>query len=376
MVKLFKQSLELTPEEASIICSPASQAESELQSEGTANLYGILRGLSGEERRGGDSRSLQQKAYELFNRLIPQVLPPRAPKSSRKYAEYERTVYGLERRRSYLSRAAEIFADEYSPQDAEQRITELARVMTGADSYSAPIIFAPIIARGLRRIGQPISDSLINQAELRASAWTKTLLQREAGVSKDGEETPEVKATPEERKRQFVEWAIKHGRDVEWVEKTFQFQDDGSVIVPGDFVMKSLRRPDASESRPFEDNYYYLTDLPAGITEVQGNFIAPSLKMADMTNFPAHVRGNVDIRWATRLRTLKGMEGCTIDGDIDLSNTVYLDRVEFPEGIELQGRIIMGLKYAGSDGRRAEDHAREAGYFVVDTDEYLKSQGR
>src|SRR3989339_1787501 len=101
-----------------------------------------------------------------------------------------------------------------------------------------------------------------------------------ADISMSGKEQREVEDETFWPLQRYIEWAKEFGKDADWVDKTFEFQKDGTTIVVGDLNLERLK----------------IICLPVGLMEVKGNLDIsqnPSLKL---NGYPKKVGGRFECK--------------------------------------------------------------------------------
>src|SRR3989339_1741560 len=76
-----------------------------------------------------------------------------------------------------------------------------------------------------------------------------------ADISMTGEEQREVENETFWSRQRYIEWAESFGKDESWIDKTFEFQDDGTTIVNGSLYL----------------NETGIKQLPVGLIEIKGS---------------------------------------------------------------------------------------------------------
>jgi hypothetical protein len=103
---------------------------------------------------------------------------------------------------------------------------------------------------------------------------------------------------------------LKEERKIYYDELPIQFN-----IINGDFA--------------FQNNYRSLRGCPRvvkGNMVIYGNFM-----IKDVTFFPEHIEGNVDIKACSKLTSLSGIKNCVIDKSLRISSCALLQNmIEFP----------------------------------------------
>jgi len=172
-----------------------------------------------------------------------------------------------------------------------------------------------------------------------------TLLETELGMStKEQTDTSEAeKTTAELRRDEYIEWAVQHYLKREWIDETFTFNTDGTVIVEGNLDISNIVGS--------------VDHLPGGLKEVKGNYSISNQPLTSLVGSPERVGGYVNVRSCTRLQnyhgiprviggdldlsycnipSTDGLRGISVGGDIIVSNfPVY----KIPAGINLKGKI-------------------------------------
>jgi len=132
----------------------------------------------------------------------------------------------------------------------------------------------------------------------------------------------EQETTPEQRRLQYYEWAEEIHKDEAWVDGTFTFETDGSVVVNGDLYLHSAG----------------LSRLPPGLKEVKGNCYLADNELISLKNMPKKVGGLLDLG-LNQLISLEGMPE-EVGGLLDVSlNEGLTSLVGLPKSIG--GRLCL-----------------------------------
>jgi len=136
-----------------------------------------------------------------------------------------------------------------------------------------------------------------------------------ADISMSGKEQREVEDETFWPLQRYIEWAKEFGKDADWVDKTFEFQKDGTTIVVGDLNLERLK----------------IICLPVGLMEVKGNLDIsqnPSLKL---NGYPKKVGGRFECKH-NNLSSPQGMPE-EIGGYIDLLNNKIISLDGLPNKV-------------------------------------------
>jgi len=109
------------------------------------------------------------------------------------------------------------------------------------------------------------------------------------------------KIMAEVRHDEYVEWAARHSKDEDWVDETFVFKTDGTVIAEGGVDFDELK----------------IDTLPPKLIEVGGD---------------------LDLR-SNQITSLEGLPS-TIGKDLHLFN---IPATSIPEGLKIAGDIYLGV---------------------------------
>jgi len=147
-------------------------------------------------------------------------------------------------------------------------------------------------------------------------------------------EEVEKEMSPEDRREEIINWADSIGKDENWVDETFTFNDDGSVEVEGDLDLSWL---ESAEGIPLLRSVGGRLDL-SGLTSAEGltlpESVSGSLNLSGLTSAegltsPESVGGYLD------LSGLTSVEGLTLPesfaGSLDLSGLTSAEGLTLPE---------------------------------------------
>jgi len=96
-----------------------------------------------------------------------------------------------------------------------------------------------------------------------------------ADISMSGKEQKEVEKESYWTREQYIEWAESFERDKNWVDKTFEFQKDGTTIVEGDLYLLHTK----------------IEQLPIGLMEVKGDLNVSENPFLKLNGYPKKVSG-------------------------------------------------------------------------------------
>src|SRR3989339_2159885 len=96
-----------------------------------------------------------------------------------------------------------------------------------------------------------------------------------ADISMSGKEQREVKNETFWSRQRYIEWAQEFGRNESWVDKTFEFQEDGTTIVEGDLLLRGTK----------------IEQLPVGLMEVKGDLNISQNYSLKLNGYPKRVGG-------------------------------------------------------------------------------------
>src|SRR3989339_1937672 len=111
-----------------------------------------------------------------------------------------------------------------------------------------------------------------------------------ADISMSGKEQKEVEKEPYWTREQYIEWAEEFGKNESWIDKTFEFQKDGTTIVNGNLILRGKK----------------LRQLPIGLMEVKGNFNISENSSFKLNGYPKKVGGEFECIF-TDFSSLEGM---------------------------------------------------------------------
>jgi len=111
-----------------------------------------------------------------------------------------------------------------------------------------------------------------------------------ADISMSGKEQREVKNETFWSRQRYIEWAQEFGRNESWVDKTFEFQEDGTTIVEGDLLLRGTK----------------IEQLPIGLMEVKGDLNISRNPSFKLIGYPKRVGGYFDCGY-NNILSLEGM---------------------------------------------------------------------
>ncbi|KKR86392.1 MAG: hypothetical protein UU48_C0008G0002 [Candidatus Uhrbacteria bacterium GW2011_GWF2_41_16] len=111
-----------------------------------------------------------------------------------------------------------------------------------------------------------------------------------ADISMTGKEQREVEKEPLWIKEDYIKWAESFERDKNWVDKTFEFQKDGTTIVEGDLILEKTE----------------IKQLPVGLMEVKGDFRVSKNLSFKLNGYPKKIGGYFVCNY-NNLSSLEGM---------------------------------------------------------------------
>src|SRR3989339_2056857 len=103
-----------------------------------------------------------------------------------------------------------------------------------------------------------------------------------ADISMSGKEQKEVEKESYWTREQYIEWAESFERDKNWVDKTFEFQKDGTTIVEGDLYLLHTK----------------IEQLPIGLMEVKGDLNVSQNSSFKLNGYPKRVGGYFDCNYS------------------------------------------------------------------------------
>jgi len=206
-----------------------------------------------------------------------------------------------------------------------------------------------------------------------------------ADISMSGKEQKEVEKESYWTREQYIEWAESFERDKNWVDKTFEFQEDGTTIVERNLnlektgivclpigLMKVKGNLHISKNFSFKLNGYpkkvsgyfdctyndlsslegmpeevgrgiYLLDNKIrsliGLPEkVMGNLVLDTNKLENLDGISKEISGKLELDDNNQLTSLEALKGVKIGGDLWLKS---IPATTIPEGIRIGGVIYI-----------------------------------
>ncbi len=145
----------------------------------------------------------------------------------------------------------------------------------------------------------------------------------------------------EERRQEYYDWAKDIDKDEDWIDETFTFNTDGTVIAEGNVILQRLG----------------IKTLPSNLIEVRGHLDLYKNQLTSLENFPQRVGRSLNLNHnpITSLKgipnavgeslylnsnsDLRSLEGLSrfIGKNLDLMNTPV---TSIPEGLDI-GMILL-----------------------------------
>jgi len=154
------------------------------------------------------------------------------------------------------------------------------------------------------------------------SETESTPLATEVDLSENEQRTVgEAEKTEAEKCRQeYYVWAGKIGKDDDWVDNTFTFNTDGTVIAESSVDLRNLK----------------IDTLPPRLVEVAGDFYLNHNQITSLENMPNTVSGDLYLN-NNQIISLESLPG-TIDGDLSLWKN---PATSIPEELNITGKIYL-----------------------------------
>src|SRR3989339_144250 len=138
-------------------------------------------------------------------------------------------------------------------------------------------------------------------------------------ISMTGKEQKEVENETFWSRQKYIDWAESFGKDESWVDKTFEFQKDGTTIVEGDLYLLHTK----------------IKQLPIGLMEVKGNFDISKNFSFKLNGYPKRVGGYFDCSY-NDLSSLQGMPE-------EVGRGIYLSHNKIRSLIGLPNEVMSDL---------------------------------
>jgi len=184
-------------------------------------------------------------------------------------------------------------------------------------------------------------EQLIGKGAKSAPPATELGLSAEEG----GIITEAEKILAEVRREEYYVWAEELGKNAKWVDETFTFEHDGTVIVDGDLNLSS---------------FISISQMPPNLKAVMGYLSLNHLTSAEHLTFPISIGGDfwlnnitsvehltfpISIGGKLLLNSLSSAEHlilpASIGGDLYLRGLVS---GFIPEGCKIEGEIVLNKK--------------------------------
>jgi len=142
--------------------------------------------------------------------------------------------------------------------------------------------------------------------------------------------TEAEKTVADLRRDEYIEWAVQHDLKREWVDETFTFNTDGTVMAEGDVVLFNRG----------------VKTLPLKLIEVVENFDLSTNQIISLEGLPSTVGGTLDLT-SNQIISLEGLPSA-VGGDLDLNNNQITSLKGLPStvgrGLYLYDNQITSLK--------------------------------
>jgi len=184
-----------------------------------------------------------------------------------------------------------------------------------------------------------------------------------ADISMSGKEQKEVENETFWSRQRYIEWAQEFGRNENWVDKTFEFQEDGTTIVEGVLLLRGTKieqlpvglmevkgglnisqnysfklngYPKKIGER-FECNHNNLSSLEGMPEEIGGNIYLESNEISSLIGLPKKMMGNLSL-FNNQLENLNGISK-VISGNLNLGGNNQLTSLEALKGVKIGGDL-------------------------------------
>jgi len=151
---------------------------------------------------------------------------------------------------------------------------------------------------------------------------------QERGSLKESQELP---------RKEIIDWAERNDLgDEDWVDETFDFQSDGTVVCNGDLNLFELTEPDFPKYIVEVTGYLNLYNLTSAEdlklpTTIGGGLHLNNLTSAEDLKLPTTIGGGLHLNSLTSAEHLKFPT--IIGGDLDLNSLASAEHIEFPTTI-------------------------------------------
>ena len=206
-----------------------------------------------------------------------------------------------------------------------------------------------------------------------------------ADISMSGKEQKEVENETFWSRQRYIEWAQEFGRNENWVDKTFEFQEDGTTIVEGVLLLRGTKIEqlpvglmevkgglNISQNYSFKLNgypkkvggyfacsYNELGSFQGMPEEIGGGIYLESNKISSLIGLPKkmmgnlylshnqlenldgisrEIFGNLSLTDNNQLTSLEALKGVKIGQDLSLRD---IPATEVPAGIQIRGNIVI-----------------------------------
>jgi len=146
----------------------------------------------------------------------------------------------------------------------------------------------------------------------------------------------EEEVSPEDRREKFINWADSIGKDEDWVDETFTFNDDGSVEVQDDLGLGWLESAEGIPLLKSVAGYLNLRGLTSaeGLTLpelVAGDLYLSGLTSAEGLTLPESFAGSLVLSGLTSAEGLTLPE--SVAGDLNLGGLTSAKGLTLPESV-------------------------------------------
>jgi len=200
--------------------------------------------------------------------------------------------------------------------------------------------------RDERLVGQVLGPDAVAEMKVLVDEQTKLsrpkgkleLTEGEAVVTKKAEQ----EVTAEQRRQQYYNWAENIGKDEYWVDDTFTFNIDGTVIIEGDVILYNFGI-DVLPPKLIEVTGYInlannqITSLEGMPSTIGDGLYLGNNQIISLKGLPDVVHGFLSLNENQTLTSLNGLPK-KIDGNLNLVN---IPATSIPEGLDITGKIYL-----------------------------------
>ncbi len=184
------------------------------------------------------------------------------------------------------------------------------------------------------------------EAEMREALGDQSIKEEIKGddaIRLSAEEEAEKKKveeeSPERRRDEYIKWAVGIGKDEDWVDETFTFNADGTVIVEDELKLSDVD----------------VVIFPDGLKEIKKTLSLFNCDQVMLDTIPLKIGGNLEMPWCN----ITSLESLPKNIEIGESVVLTANKLENLKG--LPDRINWALSLDHTDLQSLDDLPKEIG---------------